>query len=327
MSSSSAAVKKFDGKVFHVHCDNTPQDSEIELEMSEGGDDANWGYCSPDVFLVISSAELMTSIQDQLRKHLTSTYKAESVTLQLADANGERGSQMVSSNLASRLITFVNYFRNRALHFFKENGLDGSNVRDANADITPTQAGVRLYPKLPQVKGNDEATKAKVRELAVKYGAIPEDDESEPRDVSDLDVTIKINIFGAYNNKFYMNYRLVAPFRHKDKPEILAEQPKKSRKRPATASSSSDAPAKKARAPAQKKDIDPSKYTTEDALAMAYVKSGIPLRVAAKMAMEHFDAENMEETEGEATATVFTQVSRAGGGAGAGSAAHEDEDA
>jgi hypothetical protein len=317
--------KRFDGRVFHVHCDATPTSNDFDLEIN--GDGEEWGYFTPDIFLVISSQDLMNSIQDQLRKQLTSKYEAKAVTLQLADSNGERGSEMISSNLASRLITFINTIRGRALQFFKEEGLDGCNVRDTSADIVPTQAGIRLYPKLPAVKNDADATKEKLRELAVKYGAVPEVEGDECRDVSGLCVTIKVNIFGAYQNKFYMNYKLVAPFRGKDKPEVLAEQPKKAtRKRAATSAKGSegDEPAAKKRGGVkEKKELDFSAFKTEDELVLALVKSGVPMRQACQQAMDHFESREKSVAE-DASATLaemptFTATSRAGG-AGAGSA-------
>lgn len=329
MSTEISATKRFDGRVYHIHCDATPSDSDFDLAINEDGND--WGYFTPDIFLVISSADLMNSIQDQLRKQLASKYEAKAVTLQLADASGERGSEMISSNLASRVITFVNTIRNRALQYWKEEGTDGARTRDANADVAPTQAGIRLYPKLPVVKDDAEATKSKLRELAVKYGAVPEMEGAECRDVSNLDVTIKVNIFGAYQNKFYMNYKLVAPFRHKDKPEILAEQPKKApRKRAATpARAEGDEPVAKKRGGAtkEKKELDFSTFKTEDELCLALVKSGVPLRHAAQQAYSHFaDREKQEQEDASAILNgempTFTATSRqmGSGGAGAGSA-------
>ncbi len=324
LTTATASNKKFDGRVFHVHCDAIPSPDDLEMDINEDGE--QWGYFYPDIFLVISSVDLMNSIQDQLRKQLASKYEAKAVTLQLADSNGERGSEMISSNLASRLITFVNTIRGRALQFFKEEGLDGSSVRDTSGDVTPTQAGIRLYPKLPVVKDNADATKEKLRELAVKYGAVPETDGGECRDVSGHCVTIKINIFGAYQNKFYMNYKLVAPFRGKDKPEVLAEQPKKATRKRAASSKATegDEPAAKKRGSTKdKKEIDFSTFATEDALVLALVKSGVPMRQACQQAMDHFEAREKVAAE-DASATLaemptFTATSRAGG-AGAGSA-------
>ena len=333
MSTEISANKRFDGRVFHVHCDAIPTSSdEIEMDINEDGE--QWGYFTPDIFLVISSVDLMNSVQDQLRKQLASKYEAKAITLQLADSNGERGSEMISSNLASRLISFVNTLRGRALQYFKSEGLDGASVRDTNADVAPTQAGIRLYPKLPSVKDmmtgrvNDEATKAKLRELAVKYGAVPETEGEECRDVSGLCVTIKVNIFGAYQNKFYMNYKLVAPFRGKDKPEVLAEQPKKAaRKRAATPAKGSegDEPVAKKRGGAkEKKELDFSSFKTEDDLVLALVKSGVPMRQACQQAMDHFESRDKMSGD-DASATLaemptFTATSRQMGGAGAGSA-------
>jgi hypothetical protein len=321
MSTDLTSTKRFEGRVFHAHCDTFPTPEELSCKVEE-----KWGCFTPDLFIVISSADLMNSVQNQLRKLLTSQYKAESVTIQLADNVGERGSEMISSNLASRLLSLVSILRTRAYRDWTENGHERIQRLD---DITPTSAGIRLYPKLPEVKGDAEATKAKIRDLAVKYGAISLVDGEEPRDVSELDVTIKVNIFGDYQGKFYLNYRLVAPFRHKDKPEVLAEQPKKApRKRAASAvgttsgasGSSSEPSAKKARAPASKKEVNPDMYDNEDDLCMAYVKAGNPLRTAAQMALNHFRTRSAED----GSHNLFSEQDQAeevsGGGAGAGSA-------
>jgi hypothetical protein len=324
-TSADAAAKRFDGRVFHAHCDPLPTDSDVSLNINDTN--KQWGLFTPDVFIVISSADLMASVQEQLRKNLTSQYKAESVTIQLADSDNERGSEMISANLATRVLSIVNFFRGRALSLFKEEGLDGSKVRDTSADLVPTQAGIRLYPKLPEVKGSADATRAKIRDLAVKYGAIAETEGGELRDVSNLDVTIKVNIFGAYQGKFYLNYRLVAPFRHKDKPEILAEQPKKAaRKRAASAApsgagaGSGGEPAAKKRTPAVKKEVNPDAYDNEDDLCMAYVKAGNPLRTAAQLALNHFRGRTEDNSNGLFSEENAHEVSVAGGGAGAGSA-------
>lgn len=314
--STDSTPKRFEGRVFHAHCDTIPSPDEFSCRAEE-----KWGCFTPDIFLVISSPDLMSAIQEQLRKHLTSQYKAESATIQLGDAAGERGSEMISANLASRVLSFVSVLRARAYREWTDHGHDRIQRLE---DITPTTAGIRLYPKLPEVKGDAQATKAKVRDLAIKYGAIPESEGAEPRDVSDLDVTIKANIFGDYQGKFYLNYRLVAPFRHKDKPEVLAEQPKKApRKRAATPSGSggdSASAVKKPRAPATKKEVNTDLYDNEDDLCMAYVKAGYPLRTAAQMALNHFKSRSGDDNTDGAIFSDENANEVSGGGAGAGSA-------
>jgi hypothetical protein len=322
MSTEISATKSFDGKVVHIHCDPLPAESTLSFNFPSTGS-TTFGVFTPDIFLVVSSADLMNAVQDQLRRHLTSQYKAETVTLQLGDSAGEMGSEMLSSNLATRLSQFIQLFRTQSAAAYRDT--HGASSINSGVQLAPTSAGLRLYAKLPDIKDKPEETKAKLRELAIKYGAIAADGE-EIRDVSDLDVTVKVNIFGSYNGKFYLNYRLVAPFRHKDKPEILAEQPKKGRKRSATESGA--APAKKARAPAAKKGVDgvkPEDFDNEDDLCMAYVKAGVPLRSAAQLALKHFEGRGSDDTDG-AAMPAFQAVSGCGG-AGAGAAAADDEDA
>jgi len=355
-------TKRFDGRVFHVHCDPMIAAESLAFDFPSTGEN-KFGTIVPEIFLVINSPDLLAAVQKQLQNHLNGTYNAQSVTFQLGDAEGALGSEMISENLAARLVHALNIIRNKACEAYRERyGGSGGAV-----NLTPTSAGLRLYPKLPEVKGNKAETDRKIRELATKYGAIPGED-GEARDMSKLAVTIKVNIFGFYKGAYYLNYRLIAPFRGKDKPEVLAETKKAPRKRnpsaaprkprasaaaaaggdaegegagdadAAAASASAGAGKRKAEAPGAPKkrlrpvgaleaasvNVDPSDYATEDDLALAYVKAGIPLRQATIKAMQHFaDAE-------EAGAPTFTGVSRtlsAGAGkAGAGAGGDESEE-
>jgi hypothetical protein len=333
IESSDAAARRFDGRVFHVHCDPLITPETLETGFPSTGEN-QFGCFTPDIFLVISSADLMANVQHQLQNHQGGNYKAESCTIQLGDSEGALGSEMISENLSSRLVQTLNSLRAKACEAFRTQFNVTSPATAPNVALAPTAAGMRLYPKLPEVKGKPEETAAKVRELAIKYGAIPGDD-GETRDVSKHDVTIKVNIFGFYRGNFYLNYRLVAPFRHKDKPEILAEK-KVARKRPATTRKKAEGedaestPAKRPRVqntkPAKKAassdgdadaagEVDPENYTNEDDLATAYLRAGMNFRMAARLAAEYFAAQ--EETPTFLT-TVVNGAAAARGGAGAG---------
>lgn len=301
------AAKKFDGRVWHVHCDPYVEGSAIAVDFPA---DRNFGVFTPDMFLVCSSADLISQVQEQLRKALNSSYATESIHIQLGSSGGELGSEMITANLAARLVQQINHVRQRAYDAYRAHDSSAPTVTDTS--IHPTVAGLRVYLKLPVERGNREATIAKIKELAIKYGAIPADDGSV-RDVTELDTAFKVNIFGFYNSSFYLNFKLVAPFRHKDKPEVIAEQPKKSRKRAPSAATS--APRKKAvpvhsedagsspdevaasalrapgvtRKPARTATRDPSTvvaedYSDEEALATAYIHAGMPIRDAMALA-------------------------------------------
>jgi hypothetical protein len=348
-------AKRFDGRVFHVHCDPMITADSLTFDFPSTGD-IKFGTITPDLFIVISSPDLLANVQKQLANHANGQYNAQSVTFQLGDAEGALGSEMISENLASRLCHVLNIVRNKACETYREvHSISMSNPGHVN--LTPTSAGLRLYPKLPEVRGDKEETARKVRELAVKYGAIPGDD-GNVRDVSRLATTIKVNIFGFYKGAYYLNYRLVAPFRCKDKPEVLAEAKKVPRKRApvvrkpratpsagaggdaegegtsevdATTSSTPSlkrkaevpgAPKKRAKPlTASDSTIDPSDYANEDDLALAYVKSGLPLRQATVKALKYF-------MEAEASSTpTFTAVSRSlSASAGAGDADDSDDE-
>jgi len=285
----------FNGKVFHAHCDPFVEGAQIATRFAE--DDKQYGLFEPAFFIVINSPDLLSAIQSQLRKQIDATYEAKSVTLQLGDAAGELGSEMIGANCAARVVRQVNLLRQTCATHFKER-YGGSIPSDL--DIKPTAAGLRLYPKIPEAK-------EKLHELAVKYGAIP-DAEGNTRDMSNLNVTLMANMFGMYKGAFYLNFRICAPFKARDKPEVLAETKKARKRAPAKprAGAGADgeegaaaaAPAFKRKTPdaagaskRQRKtdvEVDPSQYTTEDDLCMAYVKAGIPIRVAAQMAVAHF---------------------------------------
>ena len=360
-AAAPSAPGSFDGRVFHVHCDPMIPTETLAFDFPAQGEN-KFGVCVPEIFLVVHSPDLLAAIQKQLQTHLAGTYNAQSVCVQLGDSEGALGSEMISENLASRLTTALNVVRNKAYeaHREKYGGAGSSGAAAAAgtlANLIPTSAGLRIYPKLPEVKGDKASTDAKIRELAIKYGAIA-DDHGAVRDMSKLDVTIKINIFGFYKGAFYLNYRLIAPFRHREKPEVLAEA-KKPRKRatpaprkPRAAASAGaggseeadghtsdvEAPAAGKRkadgAGASKKrvrptnvaadaalSVDPSEFSNEDDLALAYIKAGMPLRMATQKAMEHFS-----NAEG---APAFMAVSRSmtsSGGAGAGGAAADSDD-
>lgn len=301
-----SVAKKFDGRVWHAHCDTYLETPTLTVDFPA---DRNFGLFTPDLFLVCSSADLLAQIQEQLRKALHSSYATESIFIQLGSSSGELGSEMISANLASRLTQQINQVRQRAYETFKVHDASAPTISDTS--IHPTVAGLRIYLKLPVERGNREATNIKIKELAIKYGAIPAEDGTV-RDVSELDTTFKVNIFGFYNSAFYLNYKLVAPFRHKDKSEILAEQPKKSRKR---APSSTPAPPRKRAVPVHSEDVgansedvaaasvrapgtsrkakvatrDPSSinvddYSDEESLATAYIHAGMPIRDAMALA-------------------------------------------
>lgn len=289
----------FDGKVFHAHCDAFVEAGQITTRFAT--DDKQYGLFEPGFFLVINSADLLSHIQSQLRKQLDATYEAKSVTIQLGDAAGELGSEMIGANCAARLVRQINILRTTCASHFKEQ-YGGSMPTDL--DLKPTAAGLRLYPKIPEDKD-------KLRQLAIKYGVLP-DDEGNMRDMTNLNVTIIANMFGVYKGAFYLNFRICAPFKARDKPEVLAEV-KKPRKRAAPkskAASADGAEAEDAAAPAFKRksadaagapkrqrkaasdqEVDPTQYSTEDDLCMAYVKAGVPIRMAAQMAVAHFSSQ------------------------------------
>ena len=93
--------KRFDGRVFHAHCD--PQITAESLTFDfPGKGEMQFGVITPDIFIVINSPDLMAAVQKQLANHMTGAYKAQSVTIQLGDAEGALGSEMISENLAAR---------------------------------------------------------------------------------------------------------------------------------------------------------------------------------------------------------------------------------
>lgn len=293
----------FTGKVFHAHCDPFVEAAQITTRFAE--DDKEYGLFEPAFFLVINSADLLSNIQSQLRKQIDATYEAKSVTLQLGDAAGELGSEMIGSNCAARVVRQVNILRQTCASHFKERY--GGSV-PSDLDIKPTAAGLRLYPKIPE-------NKEKLHELAVKYGVLP-DAEGNLRDMTNLNVTLMANMFGMYKGSFYLNFRICAPFKARDKPEVLAEVKKPRTKRAAPKAKSAEAagedgvaaPAFKRKTPdaaastkRQRKsdaEVDPTQYSTEDDLCMAYVKAGMSIRAAAQMAVAHFSSQVAAVQEG-----------------------------
>lgn len=285
----------FTGKVFHAHCDAFLEGSQIATRFAE--DDKQYGLFEPAIFLVINAQDLLSNIQSQLRRAIDATYETKSVTLQLGDAAGEFGSEMIGANCAARLVRQINILRAVCANHFKERY---GGAMSSDLDIRPTAAGLRVYAKLP-------TDKEKLRELAVKYGVLP-DAEGNTRDMTNMNVTIMANMFGVYQNNFYLNFRICAPFKARDKPEVLAEA-KKPRKRAAPKKTAADgeegvaaaAPAFKRKTPdasapkrarkANEPEVDPSKYDNEDDLCMAYVKAGMPIRLAAQMAVGHFSSQ------------------------------------
>ena len=318
----------FDGKVFHAHCDTFLEGDAITTTFSDG--DNKYGLFAPTIFLVIKSEDLMRNVQDQLRRNIEAPYSAGSVTIQLGDSSGELGSEMIGSNIAARIARQVNLLRQTCCAKYVDHF--GGSV-PSNLDIAPTSAGLRLYPKLPEDRKEPGNTKAKHRELAAKYGAIP-DADGNTRDVSTHCVTLMANMFGFYKGSFYLNFRLCAPFKVKDKPEILAEQ-KKPRKRPAHkatgkagAAESNEAGEVVTSAPSFKRSkpadecpgaprkaprktsllsvamttgISAADFNSEEELCMAYVKAGVPLRTAAQLALDNFMKKDLGANEDEPT--------------------------
>lgn len=334
----------FDGKVFHAHCDAFLEGDAISTTFSEG--DNKYGLFAPSIFLVVKSEDLMSNIQEQLRRQIDAPYAAGSVTIQLGDSSGELGSEMIGSNTAARLVRQINLLRQTCCAKHVEHF--GGSV-PASVDIAPTSAGLRLYPKLPEDRKEASNTKAKQRELAVKYGAVA-DAEGNTRDVSGHCVTLMANMFGFYKGAFYLNFRLCAPFKAKDKPEILAET-KKPRKRSAPKAAGKvgagepsetgevvssaptfkrarpdDAPGAPRKAPrkgsllsaAMTEGICAADFESEEALCMAYVKAGVPLRTAAQLALDNFVKKDLGANEDEATQHADEAAAAAGAGAGAG---------
>jgi hypothetical protein len=66
--------------------------------------------------------------------------------------------------------------------------------------------------------------------------------------------------------------------------------------------------------------LKPEEYDSEEQLCMAYVKSGIPLRTAAQLALDNFVKRDLGANEEEATQHADDSAAAAGAGAGAGSA-------
>ena len=133
---------------------------------------------------------------------------------------------MLGGNVATRLMTYLEDLKAYMAKEYLEVASDdekrglptfapGSELSIPGVKLAPTQVGVRLYAKLP-------AETQKIQDLAVAYGAIGSGDE-EPKSVEGKDVTLKVNMCGYYLGKFYCNFRVIAPFNHRDEPEVLAK--------------------------------------------------------------------------------------------------------
>ena len=228
MASSAYTAKTLN--TWHAHCDVIPEvfNFGVTRIVSEHDSSRVFGVLAQDLVFVVHSEELMAEIQKQLREASSGqlAYKKDSVTLQLADSIGAAGSAMIGSNVSTRLMTYLECLK---AYMAKEyidatpaeeksslpSVAPGAEASIPGVPLTPTQVGVRLYVKLP----NEEK---KVHDLAVAYGAIASGDE-EPRCVASKDVTFKVNMCGFYMGKFYCNFRLIAPFNHRDEPEVLAK--------------------------------------------------------------------------------------------------------
>jgi hypothetical protein len=307
-------------QVFNVHCDpyTSPSSTDTPLTFSES--ENKWGVLARDVFIVLRGAEVVNSIVSQLESHMNQfvargdTYKADSVYIQLMDSQGEAGSEMVSSNLATRLVNQLQVYRDFCAKGFVAK-YPGVKFDKKSTKFAPTAAGLRLYLKLPT--GNTPAeTVSKVGALLEKYRGAAATLEEEKHKA----VTFKINMFGCYNDKFYMNYRLISPFDTREKDEILAapvtaKKPAAKRKvsvadDASTTNASVSAPAKKARSGSvggsgaiklskQKsaKPVDPNDYETEEDLCKAYMAGGMEFGMASTLAKAHFELRELEGDE------------------------------
>lgn len=228
MASSAYTAKTLN--TWHAHCDVIPEVFNFGVTRIVSDHDSSrvFGVLAQDLVFVVHSDELMAEIQKQLREASSGAlaYKKDSVTIQLADSTGAPGSAMIGGNVSTRLMTYLECLKAYMAKEYMEAtpaeekaGLPtvapGSEASIPGVPLTPTPVGVRLYVKLP-------AEDKKVQDLAVAYGAIASGDD-EPRSVSSKDVTFKVNMCGFYMGKFYCNFRLIAPFNHRDEPEVLAK--------------------------------------------------------------------------------------------------------
>lgn len=256
MASSSYSAKTLN--TWHAHCDAIPEVFTFGVNriVSDRDSSRSFGVLAQDLVLVVHSSELMAEMQKQLREATNSglAYKKDSITFQLADKSGVPGSSMLGGNTATRLITYLDELKEYMAKEYLEVASDdekrglptfapGAEVSIPGVKLTPSHVGTRLYAKLP-------AETEKVHDLAVAYGAIPDGDRV--RDVENKDVTLKVNMCGFYLGKFYCNFRVIAPFNHRDEPEVLAKGKKgksvKSRARKAVDGEGSGAGPKKRKA-------------------------------------------------------------------------------
>lgn len=215
---------------WHAHCDAIPEVFNFGVSRIVSPHDSSrvFGVLAQDLVLVVHSEELMAEIKKQLREASSGTlaYKKDSVTFQLADSTGNPGSSMIGSNVSTRLMTYLECLKAYmakeyldAVPADERSGLPtvapGAEASIPGVPLTPTAVGVRLYVKLP-------AEEKKISDLAIAYGAVGSGDD-EPRNVESKDVTFKVNMCGFYMGKFYCNFRLIAPFNHRDEPEVLAK--------------------------------------------------------------------------------------------------------
>lgn len=228
MASATYTAKTLN--TWHAHCDVIPEvfNFGVTRVVSEADASRAFGVLTQDLVFVVHSEELMDEVQKQLREAASGSlsYKKDSITFQLADQSGTAGSSMIGGNVSTRLMTYLECLKAYMAKEYLEVASDdekrglptvapGSEASIPGVHLTPTQVGVRLYAKLP-----NEAKK--VTELAIAYGAIGSGDD-EPRDVESKDVTFKVNMCGFYLGKFYCNFRLIAPFNHRNEPEVLAK--------------------------------------------------------------------------------------------------------
>lgn len=237
MASASYSAKTLN--TWHAHCDVIPEvfTFGVSRVVSDRDSSRSFGVLAQDLVLVVHSDELMTEIQKQLREATNDglAYKKDSITIQLADNAGVPGSSMIESNVSTRFLHYLEELKSYMAKEYVELASDdekrglptfasGAEVSIPGVKMTPTQVGVRLYAKLP-------AESQKIRDLAIAYGAIPEG-EGGPRNVENKDCALKVNMCGFYMGKFYCNFRIIAPFNHRDKPEVLAKSKKSKTSKP-----------------------------------------------------------------------------------------------
>ena len=311
--------------VFNVHCDPYAIPSSADSSLTYSKNDNKWGLFEKDTFIILRGYDLLNSIVSQLEKHMSEfesrgeTYKADSVYIQLGDSQGEMGSEMVSSNLATRLVNQLQAYRDFAAKGFSTH-YPGSKMDKKSIKFTPTAAGLRIYLKLPTGTSVDE-TKEKIAALLEKYRGAAADQEGDKVKA----LTFKINMFGCYNDKFYMNYRIISPFDIRNKDEVLAapvtaKKPAVKRKASTDAGSdtttnattnaslakktktanhmtASDNAGSKAIKLKKQKPVNPEDFETEEELCMAYIAGGINAEMAASLAKAQFELRELEKDD------------------------------